>query len=330
MSDAKSSGQKSDVKSDIARLLIDAMKEQRAPWQRPWSSTPLRPTNPTSGNPYRGINRIILSVSGFSDPRWMTYQQAHKEGWQVQSGSKGSPVVKLVEVAAGSQEAREAEEPGGEVNGQGGKVFALRRYTVFNAAQIKGIPELPERKEQGPMVVCERAEGVLAALKETGLVIAHGGSQAGYVSSLDEIRMPSKRDFASPYSYYSVAMHEAAHSTLAPNRMNRAEALAKKWGDGAYSMEELRAEIASAILVSELSDGSPGLIQSVEHLQNHARYLNSWIRNLEKDPMAIFSAAKDAELMSGYLLGLEAKRASEATHSGWVADYDNATRAYSQ
>lgn len=324
---------KSDVKSEIARILIEAMKEERAPWQRPWSSIAMRPTNPTSNNAYRGINRLLLSLQGFADPRWMTYQQAAKAGWQVQAGAKGSPVVKLVEVAAG--QAREGAASGSEqtesfVEHGAGKAFMLRRYTVFNAEQIKGIPPLPERTAPASIIVCEKAEAVIAALVDTGLSVKHGGSQACYVPALDEIRLPNKADFLSAYQYFSVALHECAHATLSPRRMNRVEALGKKWGDEAYAQEELRAEIASAIIASELSDGPSGLLQSPEHLANHARYLNAWIRVLEREPMAIFSAAKDAELMASYLLELAAKRTSLAGHAEWIQDYENAAPVYSQ
>ena len=321
---------RADVKSEIARILIEAMKEERAPWQRPWSSIAMRPTNPTSNNAYRGINRLLLSLRGFADPRWMTYQQAAKAGWQVQAGAKGSPVVKLVEVAAGQAEdegSGGSEQSEATVGRAAGKVFALRRYTVFNGEQIKGIPPLPERAATASIVVCERAEAVIAALVDTGLTIKHGGSQACYIPALDEIRLPSKADFLTPYQYFAVAMHESAHATLAPHRMNRVEALGQKWGDEAYAQEELRAEIASAIIASELSGGPGGLVQGAEHVANHARYLNSWIRVLERDPMAIFSAAKDAELMAGYLLELAAKRESVAAHSEWIQDYDNAMAA---
>lgn len=327
MSDGQGGSGMSDVKSEIAKLLIEAMKEERAPWQRPWNSISMRPTNPTSKSAYRGINRILLSLRGFKDERWMTYRQAALAGWQVQAGATGSPVVKLVEVAA--IQALERAPGGSEQIEQGaekrpGKVFALRRYTVFNAEQIKGIPPLPERAATASIVVCERAEAVLAALVDTGLTIKHGGSQACYIPALDEIRLPSEADFLTPYQYFAVAMHESAHATLAPHRMNRVETLGQKWGDEAYAQEELRAEIASAIIASELSDGPGGLVQGAEHVANHARYLNSWIRVLERDPMAIFSAAKDAELMAGYLLELAAKRESVAAHSEWIKDYNDA------
>ena len=31
------------------------------------------------------------------------------------------------------------------------------------------------------------------------------------------------------------------------------------------------------------------------HVENHSAYLRSWIKAIERDPMAVFSAAKDAE-----------------------------------
>lgn len=315
---------RADTQSEVARILIDAMKEGRTPWQKPWSASAMRPMNPTSGNAYRGVNRILLSLSGRDDPRWMTYQQASQAGWQVQRGEKGSPIVKLVEVAKGSASDPEAApsdgrgEAGEGAAGKDGKAFALRRYVVFNAEQIEGVPALPDQAPASEFATITRAESILAALKETGLLLIHGGNQACYIPARDEIRMPPRKAFRSVYDYYSTLLHEGAHSTLAEKRMNRREALGKRWGDEAYSQEELRAEICSAILASET-----GVPTSEAHIRNHAAYLNSWIANLNRNPMAIFSAAKDAEAMASYMLALEAKFVAAASAKDWVADYDN-------
>lgn len=319
-----SEGGKADVKSEVARILIEAMKEGRTPWQKPWSVSAMRPMNPTSGNAYRGINRVLLSLGGRDDPRWMTCQQASQKGWQVRRGEKGSPIVKLVEVARGAAHepgatAGEGREEAGEgAPGKDGKAFALRRYAVFNAEQIEGVPDLPEQAPASEFATMTRAESVLAALKKTGLLIIHGGNQACYIPARDEIRMPPRKAFRSVYDYYSTLLHEGAHSTLAESRMNRREALGRRWGDEAYSQEELRAEICSAILAAET-----GIPMSESHIRNHAAYLNSWIANLTRNPMAIFSAAKDAEGMASYLLALEAKFVAAASAKEWVADYDN-------
>lgn len=318
-----SEGGKLDVKSEVAKTLIEAMKEGRTPWQKPWSASAMRAMNPTSGNAYKGVNRILLSLSGRDDPRWMTYQQASQAGWQVRRGERGSPIVKLVEVARGSanEAGPMAGEGGGEASdgapGKDGKAFALRRYTVFNASQIDGVPALEEQAPASEFATITRAESMLCALKETGLRVIHGGNQACYIPDRDEIRMPPRKAFHSVYDYYGTILHEGAHSTLHESRMDRREALSKRWGNEAYSLEELRAEICSAILASET-----GVPISESHIRNHAAYLNSWIANLSRDPMAIFSAAKDAEAMAAYLLALEAKFVAAASVKDWVADYD--------
>lgn len=72
---ASSDDARVDVKSQIALTLIDAMERGATPWQRPWNAQAMRPMNPTSNNGYRGINRILLALSGRTDPRWMTYHR---------------------------------------------------------------------------------------------------------------------------------------------------------------------------------------------------------------------------------------------------------------
>lgn len=328
---------RADVKSEVARTLIEAMEQGNTPWQKPWTAQSLRPINATTNNAYRGINLILLGLSGRTDPRWMTYQQAQAQGWQVRRGERGTGIVKLVEVGAGQQrgghQGAAVEEARGQsdsrsANGQAGhdqdqgadgsarRAFALRKYTVFNAQQIDGVPEL-EAPEAKPFDPIERAEAVIDALKKTGLRVAHGGNRACYRPATDEIKLPRKESFHSVYDYYAAALHEGAHSTMSKNRLDRREAIANRWGDEAYAVEELRAEICSAILAAET-----GVSMSQAHIDNHAAYLKSWVRAIESDPMAIFSAAKDADFMAQYMLGVEKQMVSLDAHEEWVADYD--------
>lgn len=329
-----------DVKSEVALTLIAAMEKGQTPWQKPWAAQSLRPVNATTGNAYRGVNRLLLALSGKldpegrADPRFATYQQAQANGWQVRRGEKGIPIVKVVEVArggdrslaGGASSGRGASASSAASGGSSGsepaqerKAFALRRYVVFNAQQMDGVPEL-EAPAEKPFDPVARAEAVIQALKEkTGLLVVHGGNQASYSPSLDEVRLPTKKSFASVYDYYATAMHEGAHSTLHKKRMDRQEAIAKRWGDQAYAVEELRAEICSAILAAET-----GVPMGQAHIDNHAAYLQHWIKVVAADPMAIFSAAKDAELMADYMLGLEKQMSALDTHKEWIQDYDHA------
>lgn len=333
-----------DVKHEVAQRLIEAMEQGGAPWQRPWSvqsSLSMRPINPTTQNGYRGINRVLLALSGRSSNLWMTYQQAADQGWQVKKGEKGTMIVKVIEMfrdrdagsGSGSGGGGSSAPSGGQGSGAGSdggasqveseqrKAMALRRYFVFNAEQIDGMPKVeePEPLAFNPI---EKAEAVIQAMKEqTGLMVIHGGDKACYVPSLDEVRLPPKRAFKTEYDYYSTACHEVCHSTMHEKRLNRTEAYAKKWGDSAYALEELTAEIGAAILSSETGVArSPEL--AAAHLEDHAKYLRGWIKAIEKDPVAIFTAAKNAEKISEYVLGLERQMASLTPHKGWIAEYE--------
>ena len=77
------------------------------------------------------------------------------------------------------------------------------------------------------------------------------------------------------------------------------------------------AEICSAILAAETRVPTP---QS--HIDNHAAYLQHWIKAVSTDPMAIVSAAKDADLMAEYMPSLENQMACMEVHKEWVMKYD--------
>jgi len=52
-------------------------------------------------------------------------------------------------------------------------------------------------------------------------------------------------------TFYSTLFHEMAHWTGHPSRLNRE--LSNRFGDDAYAMEELIAELASAFLCADLT-----------------------------------------------------------------------------
>jgi len=79
------------------------------------------------------------------------------------------------------------------------------------------------------------------------------------------------------------------------SRLNRN--LSDPFGSIGYAREELRAEIASMIIGSELGIGyDPG---------QHAAYAASWIQILEDQPFEIFRAAADGEKIHTYLRSLQ-------------------------
>ena len=284
----------------VAAKLIAQLAQGTAPWQKPWEPGPsatLLPMNPLTGKRYRGINAIQLMSEGHADPRWMTYKQAASIGVQVRRGEKGTPIQywKLSEERvrtnvqglpvrdAQGQPVREAvqlERP---------RVFLA---TVFNASQIDGLPSLPPRPDPAwHMLECP--ERILQASGATIRHAAHSG--AYYRPSTDTIHLPDKAQVPSAAHYYATALHELGHWTGHGARLDRD--LAHPFGSEGYAREELRAEIASMILGGALGIGhDPG---------QHAAYIGSWIRLLQRDPLELFRAAADAEKIQNFVLGLE-------------------------
>ncbi len=171
-------------------------------------------------------------------------------------------------------------------NGRPKPIFAL----VFNGADIVGMPPMKERRV---FDANERAERLIQA---TGAVIEHRElarvgkgftvNNAYYDSAADQITVPPRGHFKSEGDYYRTVIHEIAHWTGHESRLNRGLDEAKR-GTPEYAWEELRAEMASAMICSALGvDGG---------LEDHAAYLDEYVKLLKEDRSAIFKAARDAE-----------------------------------
>jgi antirestriction protein ArdC len=76
--------------------------------------------------------------------------------------------------------------------------------------------------------------------------------------------------------------------------------LGKRFGDNAYSVEELVAELTAAFTLAHL-----GL--SSEPRPDHSQYIASWLRVLKADKRAIFTAASKAQQATDYLIQASAR-----------------------
>ena len=127
---------------------------------------------------------------------------------------------------------------------------------------------------------------------------------AFYNRRSDSIHLPPKDAFKDASGYYGTALHELAHWTGHPSRLNRATLSdSYRFGDLNYAKEELRAELASVFMAAEL--GVP------HDPANHAAYVGSWIKALRDDRNEIFRAAHEASSATDLVLSLgrEAGRA---------------------
>jgi antirestriction protein ArdC len=280
-----------------------------APWQKPWepgASSLGIPFNPTSERAYRGGNAIHLMATGlqrgYEDPRWMTYKQASDNGWQVRRGEKGTQ-IEYWEVKQTSNKTQPSGPDGAgdwgtasDNNTNAEKSRLIHRvYTVFNAQQIERIPP-HTRKQHTTFEVVQAGEQIL---NNSGANIVHDqADRAFYSRSQDSIHLPPKDAFKDAAGYYGTALHELAHWTGHPSRLDRSTLTESyRFGDVNYAKEELRAELASVFLAAQ---------RGIPHdPEQHAAYVNSWIGALKRDKNEIFRAAHDASAATDFILALE-------------------------
>lgn len=292
--------QKKPYHERVAEEVIQALKEGTAPWVKPWEpgQQPDRPVNALTGKPYRGWNSVYLSMKQQGDDsRWCTYKQAQELGAQVKKGSKSTVVQywqfrekKLLKDEQGKPILNDkGEKQYKQVELERPKVF---HAAVFHASQIEGLPELPPRKETPEW---ERHEAAEKLLEASGASIHHDqNDRAFYRSSTDQVHLPPKGQFPTADNYYATALHELGHWTGHPTRLDRD--LANPFGSEAYAKEELRAEMASYMLGTELGIGhDPG---------QHTAYIGSWIKALQEDPNELFRASRDAQRITDYIQDL--------------------------
>lgn len=274
-------------RDQVVEELLGHIEAGTAPWQKPWEPGKVRmaPFNPVSNKDYRGINALWLEMRGRSDPRWMTYRQASAQDAQVRKGEKGT----MIEYWKWTDRQKMLDDNGKPVLDDKGvektREVRLDRprvfyAVVFNAEQIDGLaPYIAPEPTFSPV---ERAEQIL---KQGNVPIFHDqNDRAFYRSSSDEIHMPHQAAFKGQYEYYATALHELGHATGHGSRIAREFG---PFGSEVYAKEELRAEIASYMLTTELGLG--------HYPERHASYVGSWMKTIKEDRNALFASARDAE-----------------------------------
>jgi antirestriction protein ArdC len=275
----------------ITNKIVQQMESAGANWINPMQGLSGMPTNAITGRRYSGINIMLLGLSGQA---WATYKQWQSIGAQVKKGEKGTPVIFYKPLTV------EDKNTGKETT-----IPMLKTFMVFHAGQVDGYEakclELTE---------AERIEGADQWVSSTGADIRFNNLQgAFYKPTADYIQVPSLEAFkASEHStqtenYYSTLLHELTHWTGHKSRCDRQ--LGNKFGNADYAFEELVAELGAAFQCALL-----GITN--EPRQDHAQYLNNWIKCLKSEPRAIFKAAALAEKAVQYIESLQSNEQEQA------------------
>lgn len=282
---------------DFADRIIAELEKGVKPWVRPWdpekAGGPQAPFNPTTGRRYHGINVLILGMDlrafQSGDPRWMTYQQAHEKHWQIRKGEKSTTIFFTKPFEVNDEDSEDGKK----------SIRVLRHYSVFHASQIDGIPEYKVPGVEAAPWACPEAADII--LKNSGAIVRVGGDRAFYSPATDHIQLPPMNAFRGPPEFAATALHELAHWTGHSSRLNRD--MENRFGSAAYAMEELRAELASAFIASEL--GIP------TEIPRHASYIANWLKPLKEDKREIFRAAADAQRIADMELGFHPAYAAQ-------------------
>jgi antirestriction protein ArdC len=287
-----------DVYQTITDQIVAELEKGVRPWLKPWNAHHMdgRITRPLrhNGIPYQGVNVLALWMAacakGYASPIWMTFKQAIDLGGAVRKGEKSSLVVYANLITRSETDPDTGEE-------QARDIHYMKGYSVFNVAQIDGLPAQYYAKPEPLAPRFDRIARAEAFFAATRADIRVGGNRAYYAPSPDYIQMPPFESFRDPESYYATLAHEGTHWTSHDKRLARSFG-SKRWGDDGYAVEELVAELGAAFLCADL-----GL--AAEPRDDHASYIDHWLRVLKQDSRAIFAAASHAQRAADFLHGLQ-------------------------
>jgi antirestriction protein ArdC len=293
----------------VTARVIAELEEGRRPWIQPWDAAravgPALPRNAATGRCYSGVNVLILWAAvvrhGFPSQAWLTFRQALDLGGAVRKGERGTTVVYANRFAPQGRDGEGGDDGGGEAAGieaslvgrapkRPGAIPFLKRFTVFNAAQVDGLP--PSRfPDPAPLSEPEAVPVAEALIAASGVDFRVGGAQAFYNPVHDFVAVPPQPAFHHQINYYRTALHELTHATGHPSRLDRDQ---RGWfGSRDYAREELVAEMGAAFLCASL-----GIVPTVRH----ADYIAGWLDLLRSDSRAIFRAASAASKAADWLL----------------------------
>lgn len=273
----------SQMYETVTSRILESLERGTVPWRLPWNAGYGAPQN-LAGRPYRGINVLLLSLQGFGDPRWGTFRAVKNAGGHVRKGEKGTSIILWKPVR------KQVLNEAGEL--EAGGYMLLRGYTVFNAEQCEGLPELERPADFEPEA---RAEEILEGMPGRPPIV-YGGPAAAYSPEADRVYLPEREAFSSPAAFYTTAFHELTHAAGHEKRCGGLEPAT--FGSDPYAREELIAELGAAMLA-----GVAGIVD--ETLEASAAYLENWKRRLEDNPRLIIQAAANAQRRADHIQGVK-------------------------
>ena len=313
----------------FAEMLIKRMEEMQKDWHKGWiggGSMFGLPQN-ISGRTYEGNNAFLLFLhtaeNGYKAPVYMTYGQLYKEGAHVLKGEKAVPVFKWGFSIKDKDGKKVTEEEFDNMTDDEKKECKrrpfLKIYPEFNIDQTNMSEVNKEkydavvsqfRKTDVPTITdgmyVNKAIDRMMEKQEWVCKIQYDKEEKGayYSPAKDIVVLPTKAQFRihpddpeecfkDGQEYYGTALHEMAHSTGHPSRLDRLKPAA--FGSPEYAKEELVAELTSAMVGNTL-----GFDRRIS--DNNVAYLQNWTSALRKEPKFIVTVMADVNKASRIII----------------------------
>lgn len=313
----------------FAEMLIKRMEEMQKDWHKGWiggGSMFGLPQN-ISGRTYEGSNAFLLFLhtaeNGYKAPVYMTYGQLYKEGAHVLKGEKAVPVFKWGFSIKDKDGKKVTEEEFDNMTDDEKKECKrrpfLKIYPEFNIDQTNMSEVNKEkydavvsqfRKTDVPTITdgmyVNKAIDRMMEKQEWVCKIQYDKEEKGayYNPAKDIVVLPTKAQFRihpddpeecfkDGQEYYGTALHEMAHSTGHPSRLDRLKPAA--FGSPEYAKEELVAELTSAMVGNTL-----GFDRRIS--DNNVAYLQNWTSALRKEPKFIVTVMADVNKASRIII----------------------------
>ena len=310
---------KASPEQKICNEIIALLEKGVSPFQKPWTAqTSGTYRNLITSHMYSGANTALLIMyeisRGYTSNLYVGYSQAAKKNWTVKKGSKACYILHPVPVKFDKK-----DKEGNQVKDDKGNVVKVqfmnfKPVAVFNSDCLIGADEKAqdsleqaikheERNIKENFTDVEtRKHKAFTALKaymdKEEIPLKEGGDKAYYSPSRDFIGMPNPKQFQNVDGYLATLSHECIHSTKKESRLDRSFGFSM-FGNEAYGKEELVAEMGSAILTRKLNVGSK--------IENHASYLESWLRGIKEDPSYLFKSLAFANKAVNFILDNDSK-----------------------
>lgn len=292
-------------KVDVYQMVTDRVMAQLEqgiiPWQKPWKNIASGCEDDlaisySSRKPYSFLNQMLLGRNG----EWLTFNQVKEMKGSIKKGAKAGMVVFYKRIVV---KEKVQDENGNETEKQA-VIPMLKYFNVYHIDDCTGIdtkiqPKPAEAEDEVTIEPIEAAEkvinGYLSREKSLKLHNDRPSSRAFYSPMFDEVTVPMMKQYDVKDEYYSTLFHELVHSTMTPERMNRAEGMGNHFASQKYSREELVAELGAAMLCAATGINNDGAFK------NSVAYIQGWMKELKDDKKAIVWAASRSEKAARFI-----------------------------